>query len=58
MSRLVHSAITSLDGYVADRNGGFGWAAPDQDVHPAAWCTCTTGASLGASVPDRLFLLG
>jgi len=33
MAKLIYSAITSLDGYVADRNGKFDWAAPDQDVH-------------------------
>src|SRR5215467_5881211 len=35
MSRLIYSAITSLDGYVADVNGNFEWAAPDNDVHAA-----------------------
>jgi dihydrofolate reductase len=25
--------IASLDGYVADREGNFGWAAPDEEVH-------------------------
>lgn len=33
MSRLVYSAITSLDGYVADEDGNFDWAAPDEEVH-------------------------
>lgn len=33
MGRLVYTAITSLDGYVNDSEGGFGWAAPDADVH-------------------------
>jgi dihydrofolate reductase len=33
VTRLVYSAITSLDGYVADRGGGFTWAAPDEEVH-------------------------
>jgi dihydrofolate reductase len=33
MARLIYSAITSLDGYVADENGNFDWAAPDEDVH-------------------------
>jgi dihydrofolate reductase len=35
MSRLIYSAITSLDGYVADVDGNFDWAAPDDDVHTA-----------------------
>ena len=33
MAALVYSAITSLDGYVADRAGRFDWAAPDEEVH-------------------------
>jgi dihydrofolate reductase len=30
---LVYSAIASLDGYVADAEGGFAWAAPSAEVH-------------------------
>jgi dihydrofolate reductase len=33
MSKLVYSAITSLDGYVADKDGNFDWAEPDEEVH-------------------------
>jgi dihydrofolate reductase len=33
MARLIYSAITSLDGYVADEGGSFDWAAPDSEVH-------------------------
>jgi dihydrofolate reductase len=33
VSRLLYSAITSLDGYVNDATGGFDWAAPDAEVH-------------------------
>jgi dihydrofolate reductase len=33
MARLVYSAITSLDGFVADEDGTFDWAAPDEEVH-------------------------
>jgi dihydrofolate reductase len=33
MANLIYSAITSLDGYVADEEGNFDWAAPDDDVH-------------------------
>jgi dihydrofolate reductase len=33
MAKLIFSAITSLDGYVADENGNFDWAAPDEEVH-------------------------
>ena len=33
MARLIYSAISSLDGYVADVDGRFDWAAPDEEVH-------------------------
>ena len=33
MAKLIYSAITSLDGYVADEDGDFDWAAPDEEVH-------------------------
>jgi dihydrofolate reductase len=33
MAELIYSAITSLDCYVADENGNFDWAAPDEEVH-------------------------
>jgi len=33
MPKLIYSAITWLDGYVADENGDFDWAAPDEEVH-------------------------
>jgi len=33
MTKLIYSAITSLDGYAADTNGDFDWAAPDEEVH-------------------------
>lgn len=33
MARLIYSVITSLDGYVADEDGNFDWAAPDEEVH-------------------------
>jgi dihydrofolate reductase len=33
MAKLIYSAITSLDGYVADEDGHFDWAAPDEEVH-------------------------
>lgn len=33
MSKLIYSAITSLDGYVEDAEGRFEWAAPDAEVH-------------------------
>jgi len=33
MANLIYSAIASLDGYIADEQGEFGWAAPDEEVH-------------------------
>ena len=33
MSKLIYSAITSVDGYVADTDGNFDWAVPDEEVH-------------------------
>jgi dihydrofolate reductase len=35
MAKLIYSAIASLDGYVADRDGRFDWSAPDEEVHRA-----------------------
>jgi dihydrofolate reductase len=32
-SRLIYSMTVSLDGYTADEDGNFDWAAPDEDVH-------------------------
>jgi dihydrofolate reductase len=32
-ANLIYSALTSLDGFVADENGNFDWAAPDEEVH-------------------------
>jgi dihydrofolate reductase len=33
MAKLIYSAITSLDGYIADEDGNFDWGAPDEEVH-------------------------
>jgi dihydrofolate reductase len=33
MAKLIYSAITSLDGYVADEEGKFDWGEPDEEVH-------------------------
>ena len=33
MAKLIYSAITSLDGYVADEDGKFNWSTPDEEVH-------------------------
>jgi dihydrofolate reductase len=36
MGKLIYTTIASLDGFVADRAGEFGWAAPDEEVHAFA----------------------
>jgi dihydrofolate reductase len=33
MARLIYSALASLDGFVADEDGRFDWAEPDEEVH-------------------------
>ncbi len=36
MAKLIYSMIASLDGFVADAEGAFDWAAPDEEVHAFA----------------------
>jgi dihydrofolate reductase len=33
VAKLIYSAIASLDGYIADEDGSFDWAMPDEEVH-------------------------
>jgi len=33
MATLLYTGITSLDGYVADKDGNFDWSVPDEEVH-------------------------
>jgi dihydrofolate reductase len=33
MAHLIYSAISSLDGYIEDRDGNFDWAMPDEEAH-------------------------
>jgi dihydrofolate reductase len=33
MAKLIYSAMASLDGFIEDEQGQFGWAAPDDEVH-------------------------
>jgi dihydrofolate reductase len=33
MAMLIYSSIASLDGYIADEDGSFDWAEPDEEVH-------------------------
>ena len=35
MGILAYSGLTSLDGYINDRDGNFDWAEPDTEVHAA-----------------------
>jgi dihydrofolate reductase len=33
VAKLIYTTIASLDGYVADEDGKFDWAMPDEEVH-------------------------
>jgi hypothetical protein len=33
LGKLIYSMITSLDGFVSDPAGNFGWGAPEQESH-------------------------
>jgi dihydrofolate reductase len=33
VGKLVYSAMGSLDGYIEDAQGKFGWAEPDEELH-------------------------
>jgi len=33
MAKLIYAALTSLDGYLEDRDGRFDWAVPDAELH-------------------------
>lgn len=49
MAKLIYGMIQSLDGYVEDANGKFGWGAPeDEEVH-----ACIN--ELGSSVCHYLY---
>ncbi len=47
MAKLIYSATMSLDGYVADQDGTFDWAAPDEEVHTSS--TTSSGRSAPTS---------
>jgi dihydrofolate reductase len=48
LAKLIYSTIASLDGYVADADGKFDWAAPDEEVHAFA-------NDLGRSIGTHLY---
>jgi dihydrofolate reductase len=33
MAQLIYLAMTSLDGFIEDEDGEFGWAEPSDEVH-------------------------
>jgi hypothetical protein len=33
MAKLIYLMLMSLDGYIADEDGKFDWAEPDEEVH-------------------------
>jgi hypothetical protein len=33
MAELIYTVITSLDGYIANKEGRFDWAEPNEEVH-------------------------
>jgi dihydrofolate reductase len=33
LAKLIYTTITSLDGFIADAEGKFDWAEPDEEVH-------------------------
>jgi dihydrofolate reductase len=33
MRKVIYSATTSLDGFIADRDGEIDWSAPDEELH-------------------------
>ena len=48
MAKLIYSMFASLDGFVEDPDGRFGWAAPSEEVHAFA-------NEIGASVGTYLY---
>ncbi len=45
MGRLIYSMLVSLDGYVADEGGRFGWATPDDEVEPIVFPVLVGGGT-------------
>src|SRR4030066_1091363 len=38
MGKLIYAITTSLDGFIADKNGNFEWAMPSEEVHAFVNC--------------------
>jgi hypothetical protein len=55
MARLMYSVIASLDGYAADKDGKFDWAAPGGDLSVGG--PTLAGAMLPEGLVDELHLL-
>lgn len=36
VAKLIYTAMTSVDGFIEDEQGGFGWAEPHAEVHQFA----------------------
>jgi hypothetical protein len=47
---LIYSMSVSVDGFIADREGGFGWAAPSEELFVSTSCR---HASSAAQDPQR-----
>jgi hypothetical protein len=55
MAKLIYSAITSLDGHLADEDGRFDRAEPHEEVHdvPLRAADIRSDAVLGGSARAR-----
>jgi hypothetical protein len=52
MATLIYSSIASLDGYIADEDGNFDWAEPDEEVHAFVNKSRAAGRHLPHGAPD------
>ena len=61
MAKLISSAIASVDSFVENADGGFDWAAPDDEVHrfvnELERSVGTNLQAIRAGLVDRLQLL-
>jgi hypothetical protein len=56
MAKLICSTIASLDGYVADVDGNFDWAAPEPDWSTSSTCSSRPSWWEAATDPCRTTL--